>query len=152
MIKLELLWKPNILHLGIGKSINKELISVYDATKRDIGSAINVLGVKFNGLERHLYYGFYFRLPPDLLIEIMSQTDLRITRDIANDNEDEGILSGCIEDFWDGMHCFCRKDQPFQLRLLFNMIDQGFEQDGIHCPFKKHDLGDRTLEYAYLPR
>lgn len=142
-MKLELLFRPQIYHVTIGKNL-QDLVSEYDKTDRKPGDVIEVLSSKFIGLGHHLHYGFYFHLPVDFLTEIVCYTNLKATRNEIDDNLDEGILTGSVQEFLEAMLFFCKKGIAKEIRGFFNAVAVLFEADGIQIPFNKHDLGDHT--------
>ncbi len=143
-MKLEVLSKPTVLAYTIGKNMPPETVAEFDSTKRTIGDVINVLSGNFFAVQQHFHYAFYFHLAPDFVTEILCYTDIKISRIDKDNNTDEGIMSGSVEQFLRAAVFFCTKRSDQLLRRLFNVICQTFEADNIVLPFIKTDLGDQT--------
>ena len=144
-MKLELFAKPIVHHHAIGTNMPSELVAEFDKTQKRIGDVVDVLQGKFFAMPQHLHYAFYFQMPSDVLTEILCYTRLRVSRDQLNNVEDEGIMSGSVEDYFHAVMTFCRKGSDLDLRKFFNTLCSTFELEGITLPFAKIDLGDKTF-------
>lgn len=144
-MKFELLSKPIVTHATIGKNMSSSMVEEFDKTRKQIGDVVDVMSNSFFAMTQHFHYAFYFHLPPDMLTEILCYSYLRVSRNQVNNDTDEGIMSGSVEDWLRAAIVFCRKETDKPLRGLFNLVCQVFEQDGIQLPFNKVDLGDMTF-------
>lgn len=148
---LELIFTPVIDHSLLPKIITKEAIVEYDKTnRRDVQNTVDVLSSKFFALEQHVHYSFYFRLPTDILLEILCYTDLRISRNMFDDDIDEGILTGSIVDLVRAVFTFCQKPVMREIRLFFNRLLNLLEKQGLKIEFQKIDFGDHTFGVKYV--
>lgn len=141
---IEVLVRPTINGHTIGKNMSPAVVREWDESKKTIGDVIDVLSGKFFAMQQHLHYVFYFRLPPDTLLEIMCYTNLRVSRDQFSHDIDEGLMSGSIEEFCRAGLCFCKKGTDKMIRAFFNLALNIIESDGVQLPFIKTDLGDQT--------
>lgn len=143
-MKLELLSHPQISHLTLGKNLPTEAVAEFDSTKRNLGNVVEMLQDCFMGAGRHFHFAFYFELPPDALTEILCYSNLKISRDMKDDDHDCGIMSGCIDDYLNAATIFCRKEVDRSYRAFFNAALGIIEGCGVTLPFSKVDLGDQT--------
>lgn len=143
-IRLDLLTRPQIFHLGVGKNFPKDKVTEYDSSERTLGHYCKVVGGYFIGIEKHLHYSFYFRLPPDFIKELLCHSNLKATCRQLDNDLDEGILSGTLFDFLGAMMVFCKSTSEKEYRIIFNGIANYFEADGIRLPFQKYDQRDKT--------
>ncbi len=141
-MKLELLIRPAVELGTIGRNFD---VSTFDSTKRKIGDVVDVLDSKLFAVTQHVHYVFYFHLPPDTLSEILCYTRLRVSREQLNHDEDEGLLSGSLEEFYQAAYWFCQKGMDKMLRAFFNILLVMLENESNVIPFNKTDLGDKTF-------
>lgn len=131
-------------HLTLGKNLPTEAVASFDSTKKKLGDVLELLNDCFLGAERHFHLTFYFELPIDALTEILCYSRLTISRDEKDDNNDCGIMSGSLADYFHAATIFCRYESDRAFRGFFNAILNIIEQVGVTLPFSKVDLGDKT--------
>lgn len=144
-MKLEVLSRPNVWIQTIGKNVRTEAMVPFDKSNKTIEDIIDVLSGKFFAMAQHLHYAFYFHLPPDMLLEVLCYTKLRVSRDQLDEDTDEGVMSGSLDEFYQAISVFCQKEVDRGLRVFFNVMCTIFEQEHVPVPFNKTDLGDQTF-------
>jgi hypothetical protein len=143
-MKLELLTHPQISHLTLGRNLPTEAVAEFDSTKKKLSDVVNALQDCFMGASRHFHFAFYFELPLEAVTEILCYTNLKISRDQKDNDDDCGVMSGSIDDYLNSARIFCRKDVDRAYRAFFNAVLTIIEAAGVTLPFSKVDLGDKT--------